>query len=455
MKNGKLIAILLFGFAFRLIALDQSLWLDEAIVAKVISTHSYLEILRYFSPHDFHPPLYYFIMKALTGVFGLSEIALRIPSVLFALGSVAVLYFGFGMWPALFLAVNPLFIYYSQEARMYAMATLFITLVLYLLKENPTLPSPIRGCKIKEGRKSSLPYQGRIKVGFLLGLFLSLAFMTFYGTIFFSLAVLMYLFFKKQYRIVLTTIYCLLATIILLSPLLYGQLLNAKLSLASVVNWNLVLGNVTLKNFILIFIKFMSGRISFEPKIVYFGLAGLWSLFTWLFVVKGGLKDRKLSFLFLCCLLAVVCWSFVSPMLQYFRLLFLLPLVMVLLDRGANNAVIKIIIVITFIAWSLAYLLNSTQHREDWKSLAQKLDSKFPVVMITDARDPLDYYSRRFTIYDLRRIREMPKKFKEIQVINYNMEIYGIDYRKKLQEKGYRMVKEYTVRGIAYEIYSK
>lgn len=78
---------LLFAFAFlaRLINLNQSLWLDEAIVAKVVRSISFFQIPIQFSPHDFHPPLYYLFMSLWGGVFGSSEIALRMPSIFFSL----------------------------------------------------------------------------------------------------------------------------------------------------------------------------------------------------------------------------------------------------------------------------------------------------------------------------------------------------------------------------------
>ena len=83
--NKKVFIILIVAFLVRLISLNQSLWLDEATTAKVIQTYSYSNIILRFSPFDFHPPFYYFFMKFWTGLIGYSEIALRLPSVLFSL----------------------------------------------------------------------------------------------------------------------------------------------------------------------------------------------------------------------------------------------------------------------------------------------------------------------------------------------------------------------------------
>ena len=69
------------AFIMRLIGLDQSLWLDEATTAVAVQTHSFWNIVTQFSPSDFHPPLYYLVMKIWTGIFGYSEVALRMSSV--------------------------------------------------------------------------------------------------------------------------------------------------------------------------------------------------------------------------------------------------------------------------------------------------------------------------------------------------------------------------------------
>lgn len=438
------ILILIIAFGIRIIALNQSLWLDEAIVWKVVKTSSYWQILKDFSPHDFHPPLYYFLMKAWTGLVGYSEIALRFPSVFFSVLSGISLFFSFGFWPAAFFLFNPLIVYYSQEARMYALSALFIVISICALKEDPRF-------EIVNHKKNAIR-KSKVFKSVLLGISLSLAFMTFYGTIFFSLSILNYLLIKRHYTTLLTTTFLLVLTILLLSPLLYLQLQNAKLALVSVAHWKLVLGTVSMKNLLLVFIKFMSGRISFEPNFFYFAIAGLWSLITWSLVIRGGVKDRKHLFLFVSCVLFTVLFSFVTPMLQYFRLLFLLPLIVILLDKGIHSFILKSIVLVVFFGWSLLYLLFPQFHREDWKALSQELDPNIPVVMITDAQDPLDYYLRRFTIYDIRKGTDL-KNLKQVNVINYNMDIYGINYKGILETEGYTFKKSNVVRGIEYASY--
>src|SRR3990167_11022982 len=114
----KILLIFVLAFLIRLIALNQSLWLDEAITAKVVMSFGFKDIINKFSPTDFHPPLYYLFMKLWTNFFGYSEIALRMPSILFSLLTGYVIYLIGGIWAAVFFLFNPLIVYYSQEAQM-------------------------------------------------------------------------------------------------------------------------------------------------------------------------------------------------------------------------------------------------------------------------------------------------------------------------------------------------
>src|SRR3989339_1181292 len=182
--NKKIILIFIFAFLIRLIALNQSLWLDEAVTSNVVKNFNFLQIINKFSPTDFHPPLYYLFMKLWTNFFGYSEIVLRMPSVLFSLATGYVVYLIGGAWAAVFFLFNPLIVYYSQEARMYMMVTLLITLALYFFISN--IKNKISKIHIKN------------QIYFNLFIFLSL--LTFYGSIFLVIAFLLYFLHKKQYK---------------------------------------------------------------------------------------------------------------------------------------------------------------------------------------------------------------------------------------------------------------
>jgi len=81
--------VLFLALILRLINLNQSLWLDEAVGAITVKGPflGIFEELR----GDFHPPLYHILMWGWVRIFGASEISLRMPSVLFGVGTVLVI----------------------------------------------------------------------------------------------------------------------------------------------------------------------------------------------------------------------------------------------------------------------------------------------------------------------------------------------------------------------------
>ena len=84
--------ILAASFILRLIAINQSLWLDEAIGAMAARDFSFFGILNNFPKFDNHPPLYYLLLKGWTSLFGFSEISLRFPSIIFGVATVYFTY---------------------------------------------------------------------------------------------------------------------------------------------------------------------------------------------------------------------------------------------------------------------------------------------------------------------------------------------------------------------------
>ena len=116
-----------------------SIWFDEAFSAYIIH-FNFLDIARY-TATDVHPPFYYWTLKLWSLVFGHTDIGLRSMSVFF--GAVAAI-FGylfvrrqFGRKAALYglfiLVLSPLFIRYSQEARMYTLVAAIVMAATYVL----------------------------------------------------------------------------------------------------------------------------------------------------------------------------------------------------------------------------------------------------------------------------------------------------------------------------------
>lgn len=393
----------MLGFVIRVVGINQSLWLDEAISLNVVKNNNYIE----FAKKDFQPPLYYLSLKTWTNVFGDSEVSARMMSVVFALVTVWVVYKIGGMGPAILVTFNPLLVYYSQEARMYSMVTMLTTVALYFL----------------------------IKKKYLFtSLFLGLSFLTFYGSIFLIAGISIYLLVNKKYKeIFLVNIFT--VTFFGLNwPLMQQQLVNSKEMLSQVANWNLVLGKVNLKNLLLIPMKFTSGRISFEPKIVYYLISGVWAV--WVF--KSLFKRNFYSLIFWITLGIGIVFSIFTPMMQYFRFLYLVPIMC--LAIGKNK-----IIAGGFLIFSYIYIFNPVFYREDWKSLTK--DLRGDVYMISSFADPISYYNKNIIVHDIR----SDISGKEITVIPYGEEIHGIDHDILLAKNNYRLSEKISYRQLSIE----
>ncbi|HEV8637693.1 MAG TPA: glycosyltransferase family 39 protein [Chloroflexota bacterium] len=125
------LAVLLVGWAARLYRLDgQSFWYDEGTSATVAPRD--LATILQNAAADIHPPLYYLLLHVWIGPTGTTEWAIRMLSAIFGLLTVAFVYrlgrdvlgpLG-GFVGTLLAALAPLPVWYSQEARMYALATL-------------------------------------------------------------------------------------------------------------------------------------------------------------------------------------------------------------------------------------------------------------------------------------------------------------------------------------------
>ena len=295
--DKKAILLITLAFLARVINLNQSLWLDETTTANVVMRYGYLDIITKFSPHDFHPPLYYLFVKFWTNIFGYSEIALRMPSVIASLLTGWVVYQivvksirsiksvkSTAIWAAAFFLFNPLVVYYSQEARMYAIVTLLVTLIFWSVTKLPF--GSAQGKLV-----TSYKFKGRQII--LANIFIALSLATFYGSIFFIASLYLYLVIKKEFKLLT---YLLPGTVLastILSPLFIVQLKNSGEVLKAIPNWSLTLGKANLKNLFLIPIKLTSGRISFEPKWLYYGISGVWVAYIGYWLAQLGLQTKK------------------------------------------------------------------------------------------------------------------------------------------------------------------
>lgn len=146
------IPLLLLAAALRFAYLDaQSFWNDEGNSARL--SERTIPLIIEGTASDIHPPFYYLILRGWRELVGETEFGLRSFSAFVGVGLVAVtIALGQTIWerPAtgtwvagLFVALNPILIYYSQEARMYALLPFLALLATLFLWHWLILPSPI------------------------------------------------------------------------------------------------------------------------------------------------------------------------------------------------------------------------------------------------------------------------------------------------------------------------
>jgi mannosyltransferase len=138
-EAAALVAVLLLALGMRLHRLERlSLWTDEGYAVWFASQP--LGDFGRLARRDTCLPLSYLITKPFIAA-SLTDSAARLPAVLFGVGSIAVVWAlgrrvagrTVGLGAALLLAVHPLHLHYSQEARMYTEYLFFLSASTLLL----------------------------------------------------------------------------------------------------------------------------------------------------------------------------------------------------------------------------------------------------------------------------------------------------------------------------------
>jgi hypothetical protein len=128
------------ALAIRFVSLGtQSYHHDEVITVARVIPGSFAHMLRAVRDSESNPPLYYVLAWGWAKVFGSGEVGVRSLSALFGVATVPVAYLAArealsaraGLIAAAMVAVNPMLIWYSQEARSYALLVLFGALSLF------------------------------------------------------------------------------------------------------------------------------------------------------------------------------------------------------------------------------------------------------------------------------------------------------------------------------------
>ena len=399
-----IIIVLLLATALRIIGLDQSLWLDEAININNAAMLSFKSLFFNYSLGDFHPPLYHLVIKAWVSVFGISEPAVRTPSILFAIGTIYLTYLigrkiydqKTGIIAALLLATAPLHIYYSQEARMYMMAAFFTTLSIYFF--------------LSIFEKDKL-YNW---LGFIISttLLLYTDYLPYLLIIVYGFYILVRRKLESRHTIV-SFIPALVVIFTLLIPwlILFPQQLQAGQSVAAEnPAWSQVVGQANVKNFFLSFVKFTIGRISNDNNLHYgllFAPVGFFvSILFGMSLFRISSKRLIIYAWFFIPIILAFAISFFIPVFSYFRFIFVLSAFYLIWASAINTVNIKKLtiyflvfaLLINFVS-TFIYLTNPKYQRENWQDATNYILSNSngnTIVLFESSHTaaPFDYYNK-------------------------------------------------------------
>ncbi len=149
MKSLRLyIGLIAIFFIFLLLVLPnlgaRSLWLDEGVTL-YNSLGSWVDVAHKTATLDLSPPFYYYLINIWRSLTGLdathNQVMLRLPSVFFALSAMWFVFLiarksfnkQVGFLAVALLAINPFFIGFAQEARMYMLLTALVLGAYYFL----------------------------------------------------------------------------------------------------------------------------------------------------------------------------------------------------------------------------------------------------------------------------------------------------------------------------------
>lgn len=132
------------GVVLRLLLLGTGINIDDAITLYVARAENLQQLFERVADREFGPPLYFMIMHFSLAAFGDSTVALAAPSLLFGSLLIPATYLlakeisiddcnRTAAIAAYFAAISPLSIFYSHEARCYALLTLLTAVTYYLI----------------------------------------------------------------------------------------------------------------------------------------------------------------------------------------------------------------------------------------------------------------------------------------------------------------------------------
>ncbi len=464
--------MLLGALFIGLIGANQSFWLDEG--ASLILSGLPLSKLFAALQGDFHPPLFYLLLHfwlSFLRIFGLVrpnfEWLIRLPNIVFGAATIPVLYlFLKALLPdkkrvalvaSLLLMVNPLHLYYSMELRMYSLNALLSLLSwLFLVKWMKKI--------------NHRPFA----VGYLLFSLANLY--TFYGALFNLVSQWLYVLWQHKNKLK-TFVICNLVIGVCFSfwlPILIKQLSGGGYLTRVLPGWSEISGNLSLKSLGLIMAKFTLGRISMANKAAYAIFVVGISLYFFLASYQSKLSKggKVLLVWFYASLALAVLVSFRTPVLGYWRFIFLIPAFVSILAVGLSNLpanAYKLNLGLVFLVFMLGNLIfwnTPSAQREDWRTAAKLIsrDAAISIVNFPDAFAPLKFYAPGVYYYptqeSLRKTRvdldqSLPlvlRDKKTIFVFDYLSDL--TDPRRRiltwLKQAGFKQLTTHNINGIGF-----
>lgn len=455
--------ILVLALFLRLIGLNQSLWLDEAINVVYAQSSDFWWFVTKYPIGDFHPPGWFAILWIWGQLFGFSEIAVRLPSVILGVTTVWLTYLlgkqlfnkKVALFASLLLAIAPLHVYYSQEARMYVFAAFAVTSSFYFLN----------GLILKKS------WAG---LGYITSLVLVL-YSDYLAYLVIPAQFIYLIWVKKLRRDILVNFLISGLAFIPWLGIFPAQLQTGINTASNLPGWAQVVGS-SFKDLFLIPVKTFFGRITFSDKIFYIIISGfVGGVFGVLFIY--GLKKIDsatkllISWIFIPLILSFLI-SFFVPVLAYFRMIFILPAFYLILGKSleslSRKISLSIFIIICLISFSslMAYYLNPKFQREDWKGavkfVSDNLDNQTAVIFEnSEIPAPVRYYRDNLSGFEPGLSDDLVSNLgdkRRVFLFEYLVDVYDPErtIEQKLKEINFTQTKIYDFRGVGFiKVYTK
>jgi mannosyltransferase len=128
-------AITALAFALRVVGMDQSLFGDEYFTHSIVTQNGVTGVWDQVFTTSITPPLHYYVAWLALKLGGDSVVLVRLPSLLFGTATVPLMFVlgrrvggdRVGLLAATFIALSPFAIFYSTEARTYALLMFLVT----------------------------------------------------------------------------------------------------------------------------------------------------------------------------------------------------------------------------------------------------------------------------------------------------------------------------------------